>query len=83
MDSIRNKYLFILKTISSYCPDDALPLSLSLRRIAKIYLLGQSAAGLSVMHPVPYKDRFQKKMSQLIEHSIFIREVTGSWQGKR
>ncbi len=35
------------------------------------------------MAPEPYKVRFQGKISQIIEHSNFIREVTGSWVGKR
>jgi hypothetical protein len=35
------------------------------------------------MPPEPYKERFQKKVSDIIEHSIFVRQITGSWRGKR
>jgi 1-phosphatidylinositol-4-phosphate 5-kinase len=52
-------------------------------RLYKIYVLGRSGAGISCMAPEPYKVRFQQKVSQIIEHSIFIREITGSWKGKR
>ena len=46
---------------------------------------GKSADGLSVMHPSPYKDRFQRKAAQMIDLSMsfVVREVTGSWWGKR
>jgi 1-phosphatidylinositol-4-phosphate 5-kinase len=54
-----------------------------LERFAKTTLLGKNASGLSCMPPEPYRDRFQRKISQLIEHTIFIREVTGSWKGPR
>ena len=54
-----------------------------LERLYKIYVLGKSGSGLSCMAPEPYKVRFQQKVSQIIEHSIFIREITGSWKGKR
>jgi 1-phosphatidylinositol-4-phosphate 5-kinase len=54
-----------------------------IERLYKIYVLGRSGAGLSCMAPEPYKVRFQQKVSQIIEHSIFIREITGSWKGKR
>lgn len=52
-------------------------------RLYKVHVLGRSGAGISCMPPEPYKARFQQKVSQIIEHSIFIREVTGSWKGKR
>ena len=35
------------------------------------------------MAPEGFKNRFQQKVSRIIEHSIFVREVTGSWFGKR
>lgn len=54
-----------------------------LERLYKVYVLGRSGAGISCMAPGPYKERFQQKVSQIIEHSIFIREITGSWKGKR
>ena len=54
-----------------------------IERLYKIYILGKPGAGLSCMAPEPYKVRFQHKVSQIIEHSIFIREITGSWKGKR
>jgi hypothetical protein len=49
----------------------------------KIYILQQSAQGISCLPPEEYKRRYQKKMTSIIEHSIYIREVTGSWRGKR
>jgi len=49
----------------------------------KVYILQQPAAGVSCVPPEEYMQRYQKKMAGIIEHSIFIREVTGSWQGKR
>lgn len=49
----------------------------------KVYILQQPAAGVSCVPPEEYKQRYQKKMAGIIEHSIFIREVTGSWRGKR
>ncbi len=52
-------------------------------RFFKVYLKGLSPAGISCMPPDDYKERFQKKISQIIEHSLFIREVTGSWKGRR
>ncbi len=54
-----------------------------LEHLFKVYVLQQPAAGLSCVPPEEYKKRYQKKMAGIIEHSIFIREVTGSWQGKR
>ena len=33
----------------------------------------------SGMPPKDYKERFQEKILKIIEHSIFVREVTGSW----
>ena len=38
---------------------------------------------ISCIEPKQYKKRFQQKISNIIEHSIFIREITGSWSGKR
>eukprot|EP00603_Paraphysomonas_imperforata_P011470 CAMPEP_0114462732 /NCGR_PEP_ID=MMETSP0104-20121206/6983_1 /TAXON_ID=37642 ORGANISM="Paraphysomonas imperforata, Strain PA2" /NCGR_SAMPLE_ID=MMETSP0104 /ASSEMBLY_ACC=CAM_ASM_000202 /LENGTH=801 /DNA_ID=CAMNT_0001635625 /DNA_START=425 /DNA_END=2831 /DNA_ORIENTATION=- len=52
-------------------------------RLYKIHILGRAGEGISCMAPEPYKARFQQKVSQIIEHSIFIREITGSWKGKR
>ena len=54
-----------------------------LERFAKVICLRQSAEGVSCIDPVAYKLRYQRKVSQIIEHSIFVREVTGSWKGKR
>jgi 1-phosphatidylinositol-4-phosphate 5-kinase len=54
-----------------------------LEHLFKVYVLQQPAAGLSCVPPEEYKKRYQKKMVSIIEHSIFIREVTGSWRGKR
>lgn len=54
-----------------------------LEHLFKVYVLQQPAAGLSCVPPEEYKRRYQKKMAGIIEHSIFIREVTGSWRGKR
>lgn len=36
-------------------------------RAMKIYLLGQEAEGTSVMHPDPYKERFQNKMDEIFD----------------
>ena len=36
-------------------------------RMTKIYLLGQEAEGTSVMHPDPYKVRFQNKMDEIFD----------------
>jgi len=54
-----------------------------LERFLKVVVLRQSAQGVSCIDPVAYKLRYQRKVSQIIEHSIFVREVTGSWKGKR
>lgn len=54
-----------------------------LEQLFKVYILQQPAEGLSCIPPEEYKKRYQKKMVSIIEHSIFIREVTGSWRGKR
>lgn len=54
-----------------------------LEHMFKVYILRQPAAGVSCVPPEEYKRRYQKKMAGIIEHSIFIREVTGSWRGKR
>lgn len=54
-----------------------------LERFVKVNCLRQSAEGVSCIDPVAYKLRYQRKVSQIIEHSIFVREVTGSWKGKR
>lgn len=54
-----------------------------LERFFKVNVLRQSAEGVSCIDPVAYKLRYQRKVSQIIEHSIFVREVTGSWKGKR
>jgi 1-phosphatidylinositol-4-phosphate 5-kinase len=54
-----------------------------MERLYKIHILGRAGAGISCMAPEPYKVRFQQKVSQIVEHSIFIREITGSWIGKR
>jgi hypothetical protein len=52
-------------------------------RLYKIYVLGKPGEGLSCMSPEDYKVRFQQKIARIIEHSIFVREITGSWTGKR
>lgn len=54
-----------------------------LEHLFKVYVLRQPAEGVSCIPPEEYKKRYQKKMAGIIEHSIFIREVTGSWRGKR
>lgn len=36
-------------------------------RMTKIYLLGHEAEGTSVMHPTPYKTRFQNKMDEIFD----------------
>ncbi|CAM9604259.1 unnamed protein product, partial [Ectocarpus fasciculatus] len=36
-------------------------------RMTKVYLLGQEAEGTSVMHPDPYKVRFQNKMDEIFD----------------
>jgi hypothetical protein len=36
-------------------------------RAGKIYLFGQEAEGTSVMHPDPYKTRFQNKMDEIFD----------------
>lgn len=54
-----------------------------LERFAKTQLQRKDPNGISCMPPGPYRERFQRKISQLIEHTIFIREVTGSWKGPR
>jgi hypothetical protein len=55
-----------------------------LERMVKIYILRYPEEGLSCMAPRGYMQRFQRKISQIIEHSIFVREITGSWlPGKR
>eukprot|EP01038_Epipyxis_sp_PR26KG_P008868 gene8868-11962_t len=54
-----------------------------LERLFKVYVLGKSPDGISCVPPEEYKIRFQQKISRIIEHSIFVREVTGSWVGKR
>jgi hypothetical protein len=36
-------------------------------RLGKIYLFGQEAEGTSVMHPDPYKTRFQNKMDEIFD----------------
>lgn len=57
--------------------------SKKLERWFKIYLLGQDPAGISCMCPEDFRTRFQKRIAQIIEHAVFVREVTGSWQGRR
>lgn len=58
-------------------------LSKKLERWFKVTVLGQDRAGVSCMCPEDFKVRFQRKIAQIVEHAVFAREVTGSWQGKR
>ena len=51
--------------------------------VVSVYLTFPLDAGVSCMAPEGFKNRFQQKVSRIIEHSIFVREVTGSWFGKR
>jgi 1-phosphatidylinositol-4-phosphate 5-kinase len=52
-------------------------------RFFKVYILGQPSEGISCMHPQDFKERYQRKIGHIIEHANIVREVTGSWQGKR
>ncbi len=54
-----------------------------IERLVKVYFLGEDAAGVSCMAPEDFRTRFQQKIGRIVEHSIFVREVTGSWQGNR
>jgi len=49
----------------------------------RVVLLRQPREGVSCADPVFYKTRFQNKMSQVFEHSLFVREVSGSWSKQR
>jgi hypothetical protein len=49
----------------------------------KTRMLCQDANGISCIPPAAYAKRFQRKAAQIIEHSIFVREVTGSWNNER
>ena len=49
----------------------------------KVYILGYPADGISCIPPEMYKLRYQAKIAQMFDHEKFVREVTGSWQGKR
>eukprot|EP00981_Chlorochromonas_danica_P009738 scaffold2801_cov161-Ochromonas_danica.AAC.18 len=57
--------------------------SKKLERWFKVYILGQDGRGVSCVAPGDYCTRFQRKVTQIIEHAVFAREVTGSWQGRR
>jgi 1-phosphatidylinositol-4-phosphate 5-kinase len=57
--------------------------SKKMERWFKVYILGQSGKGISCMNPQDFKDRYQRKIGRIIEHANIVREVTGSWQGKR
>lgn len=52
-------------------------------QFVKVHLLGQPKDGISCIAPQEFRRRFQRKISSVIDHSSLIREVTGSWQGKR
>lgn len=49
----------------------------------KVYILRMPADGVSCMAPEEYKIRFQARITRIVEHSLFIREITGSWSGRR
>ena len=57
--------------------------SKKLERMFKVYILGQASEGISCMNPQEFKERYQRKIGRIIEHANIVREVTGSWQGKR
>ena len=54
-----------------------------IERFLKVYVKQKPARGISCAPPEEYKQRFQKKISEIIEHAIFAREITGSWKGDR
>ena len=54
-----------------------------MEQFLKVNILQLSKSGISCIPPDPYRRRFQAKVNQIIEHSIFVREITGSWVGKR
>jgi hypothetical protein len=54
-----------------------------LERFLKIYLFGQPGEGISCIDPLSFKDRYQRKITRIIEHETYIREITGSWRGNR
>jgi len=54
-----------------------------IERLVKVHLLSNPEGGLSCVPPAAYRDRFQKKVSEVIEHGIYVREITGSWKGNR
>jgi hypothetical protein len=54
-----------------------------LERFLKIYIFGQPGEGISCIDPLSFKDRYQRKITRIIEHETYIREITGSWTGKR
>jgi 1-phosphatidylinositol-4-phosphate 5-kinase len=49
----------------------------------KVNVLGHPYDGISAIPPQEFKHRFQRKIASVIDHAALIREVTGSWQGKR
>jgi 1-phosphatidylinositol-4-phosphate 5-kinase len=49
----------------------------------KVNVLGHPYDGISAIPPHEFKHRFQRKIASVIDHAALIREVTGSWQGKR
>ena len=57
--------------------------SKKLERFFKVYIMGHPGDGVSCINPQDFKDRYQRKIARIIEHSNIVREVTGSWQGKR
>jgi 1-phosphatidylinositol-4-phosphate 5-kinase len=57
--------------------------SKKLERFFKVFVLGQPADGVSCVDPVEFKERYQRKITRIIEHEGFVREITGSWVGKR
>ena len=67
-------------------PEGTVPLNIVIIFSKLTYCAGfvvVALIGVSCMAPEGFKTRFQQKVSRIIEHSIFVREVTGSWFGKR
>lgn len=58
-------------------------LSKKFERFVKVYLFGQDPNGVSCVPPEEFKERYQRKITRVIEHEGFVREITGSWYGKR
>ena len=46
-----------------------------LERFCKRFLLMQDGDGISAIEPEAYKQRFQQKIIQIIDHQGFVREV--------